>query len=237
MTPAIAGRELARNAAIGGLALATGLRLQEFSYLLAYEIPALPPAPTGVPIPFPVPAGVTKGRKFRTTWIAYEALAGGAPVPGPGPGRGRGRLGVAAAAAAGASRCWSPTRMPAGGRINGVRRPWDSLTPGERRRLVAPGGGSCLLAVRGGGGPFTAWPTVFERTSRPDPRHGSSRGSRTSTRTGSATLSPLSSRVAITLGTPCGLGVSRCAERCCVPTVSARDLDLFLFPGLAVLGS
>ena len=55
--------------------------------------------------------------------------------------------------------------------------------------------------------------------------------------TGSGTLSPLSSRVAITLGTPCGLGVSRCAERCCVPTVSARDLDLFLFPGLAVVGS
>ena len=28
-----------------------------------------------MPIPFPVPAGVTKGRKFRTTWISYEALA------------------------------------------------------------------------------------------------------------------------------------------------------------------
>jgi hypothetical protein len=27
------GRELARNAAVGGLALATGLRLQEFTYL------------------------------------------------------------------------------------------------------------------------------------------------------------------------------------------------------------
>src|SRR5260370_31363977 len=69
------GRELARNAAIGQLALSTGLRLQEFSYLLAYEIPALPPKPSQVPIPFPVPAGVSKGRKFRTTWISYEALA------------------------------------------------------------------------------------------------------------------------------------------------------------------
>ena len=39
------GRELARNAAVGELALATGLRLQEFTYLLVYEIPALPPAP------------------------------------------------------------------------------------------------------------------------------------------------------------------------------------------------
>lgn len=38
------------------------------------------------------------------------------------------------------------------------------LTPNERRRLVAPGGGSCLLALRNDGGPFTAWATVFERT-------------------------------------------------------------------------
>jgi site-specific recombinase XerD len=69
------GRELARNAAVGELALATGLRLQEFSYLLCYEIPPLPARPTPAPIPFPVPEGVTKGRKFRTTWISYDALA------------------------------------------------------------------------------------------------------------------------------------------------------------------
>ena len=69
------GRELARNAAIGELALATGLRLQEFSYLLSWEVPPLPSRPTDAPIPFPVPAGVTKGRKFRTTWISYDALA------------------------------------------------------------------------------------------------------------------------------------------------------------------
>ena len=52
-----------------------------------------------------------------------------------------------------------------GGRDNGIRRPWATLTPAERRRLVAPDGGSCLLAVKNGGGPFTAWATVFERTS------------------------------------------------------------------------
>lgn len=68
------GRELACNA-VGGLALATGLRAQEFTYLLTYEIPELPPKPVVIPIPFPVPAGITKGRKFRTTWIAYDALA------------------------------------------------------------------------------------------------------------------------------------------------------------------
>ena len=47
------GRELARNAAVGGLALATGLRLQEFTYLLVYEIPALPPKPTDSADPVP----------------------------------------------------------------------------------------------------------------------------------------------------------------------------------------
>jgi integrase len=52
-----------------------------------------------------------------------------------------------------------------GGRVNGIRLPWATLTPAERRRLVAPDGGSCLLAVKNGGGPFTAWATVFERTS------------------------------------------------------------------------
>ncbi len=36
----------------------------------------LPLSPTIVPIPFPVSAGITKGRKRRTTWTAYEALAG-----------------------------------------------------------------------------------------------------------------------------------------------------------------
>jgi integrase len=51
-----------------------------------------------------------------------------------------------------------------GGHINGVRRRWDTLTPDERRRLISPGGGSCLLALRNDGGPFTAWTTVFERT-------------------------------------------------------------------------
>jgi site-specific recombinase XerD len=157
------GRELVRNAAVGELALATGLRLQEFSYLLVYEIPALPSARTEVPIPFPVPSGVTKGRKFRTTWISYDALASAHQY-----------LALDRPATVDGSR-WLPPRRwgepllvtdpgERGGCINGVRRRWDMLTPGERRRLVAPDGGSCVLAVRGGGGPFTAWASVFERT-------------------------------------------------------------------------
>jgi integrase len=157
------GREVARNTAVGELALATGLRLQEFSYLLVYEIPALPPKPTPAPISFPVPAGVSKGRKRRTTWISYAALAAA-----------RCYLELDRAATADGS-AWHPPRRwgepllvtdpdERGGRVNGVRQRWDALTPWERRRLVAPGGGSCLFALKNGGGPFTAWPSVFERT-------------------------------------------------------------------------
>ncbi|HEY2833836.1 MAG TPA: site-specific integrase [Sporichthyaceae bacterium] len=157
------GREMTRNAAIGDLALATGLRLGEFTNLLWWEIPALPPAPTAIPIPFPVPGSITKGRKFRTTWISYDALAGLHDY-----------LHLDRAAATEGSgwrpppRWGEPLRVSdpdaRGGWINGVRRAWVSLTPAERRRLVAPEGGSGLLAVKGDGGPFTAWATVFERT-------------------------------------------------------------------------
>ncbi len=162
--PYYRGRELARNAAIGELALATGMRLQEFSSLLAYEVPPLPSQPVQVPIPFPVPASVAKGRKFRTTWISYDALAAvrhyleldrPATVDGTGwrpPTRWGGPLLVT-----------DPDER--GGQINGVRRRWETLTPSERRRLVAPGGGTCVLAAKAGGGPFTAWASVFERTS------------------------------------------------------------------------
>ncbi|MGH8917433.1 MAG: site-specific integrase, partial [Actinomycetes bacterium] len=157
------GRELARNSAVGGLAFATGLRLQEFTYLLALEIPALPRTRTECPIGFPVPSGVAKGRKFRITWISYDALAA------------IHRYLELDRAATTAGSAWSPPlawgeALPvsdadaAGGQISGVRRRWDALTPSERRRLVAPGGGSCLLAAKAGGGPFTAWASVFERT-------------------------------------------------------------------------
>ena len=138
--------------------------MQEFTYLLSYEVPPLPRTRAGAPIGFGVPPGVTKGRKFRTTWISYEALAavhqyleldravtvdGSAWVP---PARWGPALQVSDADAG-------------GGRIDGVRRRWENLVPAERRRLVAAGGGSCLVAVKAGGGPFTAWASVFERTS------------------------------------------------------------------------
>ncbi len=161
--PAFRGWNITRNAAIGRLALSTGLRLAEFSSLLVYEIPPLPARPTALPIPFPVPAAITKGRKFRTTWISYEALAAM-----------HGYVELDRTLNIQSSR-WYPSATAGpplviteadarGGRINGQRVRWDTLRPAERLRLVAPGGGSALLAVRSTGGPFTAWPTVFART-------------------------------------------------------------------------
>lgn len=158
------GRELARNAAIGHLGLATGLRRQEFTYLLVPEIPALPPKPSALPIPFRVPAGVTKGRKYRTTWITYQALVEVhhyLDLIRP--------LAVEGSAWRPPVRAGEPLLVTdfdgVGGRVNGKRVRWASLRPAERLRLVAPDGGSMLVAVRGDGGPFTAWATVFERAS------------------------------------------------------------------------
>ena len=161
------GRELARNAAMAGLALATGLRRREFTFLLVFEVPPAPPAghPPGLPVLFGVPAALAKGGKYRTTWIDVATLHAVHSYIGLDR----------AASVAGSS--WSPSARlgapllvsdpgPDGGRVNGRRVKWASLTAAERLRLVAPSGGSCLLAVRADGGPFTAWESVFTRTSQ-----------------------------------------------------------------------
>jgi hypothetical protein len=91
---------------------------------------------------------VTKGRKFRTTWISYEALAAVHHY-----------LELDRAATADGS-AWRPPRRwgepllvtspdAQGGRVNGVRQRWETLTPGERRRLVASDGGSAPLTQDG----------------------------------------------------------------------------------------
>jgi len=161
------GRELARNAAMAGLVLATGLRRREFTFLLVFEVPSAPPAshPSGLPVLIPVPASLAKGGKYRTTWVDAATLHAV-----------HGYIGLDRAASVTES-AWSPPERlgepllvtdpgPDGGRVNGRMVKWASLTAGERLRLVAPGGGSCLLAVRADGGPFTAWESVFTRASK-----------------------------------------------------------------------
>jgi site-specific recombinase XerD len=157
------GRYLGRNAAMGELVAASGLRRREFTHLLVYEVPGLPARRSGVPVLFPVGHGVAKGSKQRTSWIDYDVLA-----------RVHDYINLERAAAAHGSG-WRPlTGEPLvvtepdweGGRINGVRRAWRTLTAAERLRLVASEGESCLLAVQADGSPFVDWPTVFRRTSR-----------------------------------------------------------------------
>jgi len=137
--PCYQGRELARNAAIGELALATGLRLQEFSFLLSWEIPPLPSRPVQAPIPFPVPAGIAKGRKFRTTWISYDALAAVHHY-----------LEVDRLATADGTG-WRPPPQwgepllvtdpdERGGKVNGVRRRWETSLPPSGAGLSRPAG-------------------------------------------------------------------------------------------------
>ena len=161
------GRELARNAVITRMVLATGLRRREFTFLLSFEVPPPPPPahPASLPLLFGVPAALAKGSKFRTTWIDADTLTAV-----------HGYIGLDRAASTAGSGWLPPARWgeplrvtepgPEGGRGNGRMVRWASLTAGERRRLVAPGGGSCLLAVRSGGGPFTAWESVLTRVSR-----------------------------------------------------------------------
>ncbi len=133
----------------------TGLRSQEFTYLLACEVPMLPSRRTVVPVSFPVPSGITKGGSaYRESWIDYDTLV---------------ELHSYIALDRAAATFGSPWRPPArwggaplfvtdadqrgGGRVNGVRVQWHSLGPSERRRLVAPEGGSMLLSVWGPGPP------------------------------------------------------------------------------------
>ena len=111
-----------------------------------------------------MPAGITKGSKFRTTWISYKALASVHRY-----------IELDRALAVEGSLWRPPARWgeplividpdERGCRIGGGRVRWSALRPAERRRLVTAEGGSCLVAVQSTGAPFTAWPTVFERTS------------------------------------------------------------------------
>jgi site-specific recombinase XerD len=157
------GRYLERNAAVGELVAASGLRRREFMHLLVYEVPGLPARRSDVPVLFPVGHGVAKGSKQRTSWIDYDVLA-----------RVHDYINLERVAAVHGSG-WRPLAGEPlvvtepdweGGRINGVRRSWRTLTAVERLQLVASDGGSCLLAVQADGSPFVDWPTVFRRTSR-----------------------------------------------------------------------
>ena len=162
--PDFRGHDPSRNATMARFVLASGLRRREFTYLLAPEVPPLPPEPTALPVLLPVPGKIAKGGKQRTTWVSYDALAAvhrylelERPLAAEGsswrPDPRRGEPLVVTYAD------WR------GGVINGRRRPWSGLGPAERLRLVDEQGGSLLLAVQRDGAPFVDWATVFRRAS------------------------------------------------------------------------
>ncbi|WP_037886357.1 site-specific integrase [Streptomyces sp. NRRL S-646] len=156
------GREIARNSAVGKFVLSSGLRSQEFSYMLACEVPPLPRQRTDVPQVLPVPEGITKGSKFRESWVSYDVLSDLHSY-----------LELERALSVQASSWMPPARWgeplmvtefdARGGRVNGTWTTWETMKPVDRRRLVGPGGGSMLLSVWGEGRPFTEWAKVFER--------------------------------------------------------------------------
>ena len=120
----------------------------------------------------PGPAGAVsgaviagQGRQVPDHLDRRGHAARGARLHRPGPGGEHRRVGVVAAARSGEPLLVTDPG-PDGGRVNGRRVKWASLSAAERLRLVAPGGGSCLLAVRADGGPFTAWESVFTRASQ-----------------------------------------------------------------------
>lgn len=157
-------REGARNAAMGRFVLSSGLRRQEFTHLTVYEVPALPPRPTRLPVLFPLAHAITKGQKDRTTWVHYGPLAEMHQY-----------IALDRAASAEGFRWQPPPGLGCpllveepdweGARLNGVRRSWRSLRPPERLCLVTPQGQSPLVGLQSTGRPFTDWATVFRRTS------------------------------------------------------------------------
>ena len=159
--PGFGGRHPARNAAVGHLAAASGLRAQEFSHLLVWELP-LPPVDTAAPVvPLVVPGVIAKGRKTRTTWVSPAALS-----------RVHGYLQLERHLAV-AGSVWRPDRPlvvtdadALGGRVNGRRVRWAALDLDARCRLIAPGGGSAVLAVTSGGAPVTDWEYTFDAATR-----------------------------------------------------------------------
>lgn len=162
--PDFRGHDPGRNAAMARFVLASGLRKREFTYLLAPEVPPLPPEPTALPSLLPVAGRITKGGKQRTTWVSYEALAA------------MHRYLELERPLATIGSSWRPDSRDGeqlvvthadwlGGVINGRRRAWSRLTSSERLRLVDKQGGSLLAAVQRDGSPFVDWATVFRRAS------------------------------------------------------------------------
>ncbi|MFU8946209.1 tyrosine-type recombinase/integrase [Mycetocola zhadangensis] len=151
------GRLGTRNRALGMLVRSSGLRRQEFSNLLTWEVPTSP-GPFSDHVAFPVPHSIAKGGRPRTTWSTPEALDAVASY-----------VQLERSIAVDGS-AWMPTTPlfvesadSQGGTVNGHRVLWANLSIDQRRQLVAPSGGSALLFTQAGGAPVKEenWRYVF----------------------------------------------------------------------------
>lgn len=143
------GRLAIRNRAMGELVRRSGLRRQEFSNLLVWEVPQ-PAGPFQDYISLPVSQKIAKGARARTTWVTAAALEAVADY-----------VSLERALQTDCSS-WTPQRpllvanpTRDGATINGRWVRWSHLSIPQRRRLVAPDGGSGLLFVRSTGAPVS----------------------------------------------------------------------------------
>lgn len=152
------GRLAVRNRAAGSLVRASGLRRQEFSNLLVWEVPELLDAFSDYRALFVSPT-IAKGARARATWISADALKAVHTYKD-----------VERDTAVSNSR-WMPERPlivnepdSQGAVIAGRRVAWSKLTISQRRRLVTPEGGSGLLFVAGSGAPVAEnnWRYTFD---------------------------------------------------------------------------
>lgn len=154
------GRNGPRNAAFAELLRGSGVRVQEGSHLLVFELPQLPRRDPQF-VDFPLPSPICKGGVGRTTLLPLDAL------------RRLHRYVTFERAVVAARSSWCPkgamvvTEAEAeGGRVGGKKLRWQQLGPGDRRRLVMPEGGSPLLMLTSTGSPMTDWEEVFTASSQ-----------------------------------------------------------------------
>ncbi|WP_116765304.1 tyrosine-type recombinase/integrase [Arthrobacter sp. H-02-3] len=156
-------RNLARNSLLTRLLITTGLRSQELNFLTSYELPHLPQERTDMPIEFFIPGTITKRGRPRTTWIDFDTLMQAKEYL-----QWERRIAASRSTWTPKAKTGGPLHVEGadtlGAIIDGERRSWSEVTLEERARLVAPEGGSCLLALQSNGAPFRALGTVLRRT-------------------------------------------------------------------------
>jgi site-specific recombinase XerD len=152
------GRHAARNRSVGALVRTSGLRRTEFANLLVWEVPDHPGGVDGY-VRLPVPGAIAKGSRSRETIVSNYALS-----------LIRDYVALERSLAT-SSSSWQPDDAlmveepnAVSGKVNGKRVRWSMLSIAQRRRLVAPGGGSALLFVASSGSPLheDSWRHVFD---------------------------------------------------------------------------